>query len=279
MIELPPNLPRAWTDARERAASQDYNLNGVVLDALFELFLHEYAGGESTPAGLTLEYNQDEFLLVVGEEGQPGGMGESLLARFEQMVNAHSEFGRWFQTGAVKSGASARERPGAPVLLAGRWLCHLVGLRHRTVEIFLDLDGAGEGHTLAQVRGMDKVISPGAFDLPCAGHVSGTETPEEALRHELSEELNLALGDLADLRKITEHAAAAHPIAGTHLINPEYCYLYRAKIRPAEFASIRFSDGEVAGLALVNLAEIRAMSARFPERVAGGLSESLVYYE
>ena len=94
------------------------------------------------------------------------------------------------------------------MLLAARWLCHLVGLRHRTVEIFLDLAGVGDGHTLVQVRGMDKVIAPGAFDIPCAGHASGAEFSEEALRHELGDELNLALEDLEDLRLIAEHAAA-----------------------------------------------------------------------
>jgi isopentenyldiphosphate isomerase len=125
---------------------------------------------------------------------------------------------------------------------------------------------------------MDKVIAPGAFDIPCAGHVSGAESPEEALRHELGDELGLAFDDLDGLRLIAEHAAPAHPLPGTFLINPEYCYLYRAQIKPAALRSIRFRDGEVAGLALVNLDEMRALARRFPERVASGLSESLLYF-
>ena len=49
---------------------------------------------------------------------------------------------------------------------------------------------------------MDNYETPGTFDLPCAGHVSGVDSAEETLAKELGEEVNLALDDLEDLRLV-----------------------------------------------------------------------------
>lgn len=255
------------------------------------LYQDVLAGKETHPATLTREYGREEFLLVVGAGGEPVGSEAGLLEQFLAANYAHSQSLDWFQVGALRSEeflpysgetgnslTSTDERPGEPVLLAARWLCHLVGLRHRTVEIFLDLPGVEEGHTLVQVRGMDKIEAPGAFDIPCAGHVSESETAFEALGKELGEELNLTIADLNGLRLVSRYLSPARISKKTILLNEEYRYLYRAYIQPASVPRIRFSDGEVAGLALMNFNELCRLAQRYPERIASGLGDAFQYY-
>jgi isopentenyldiphosphate isomerase len=284
-----PEVSPGWEGLRQAAASAGRVLTMELLEQAWALFCQVAAGNETAPAQLTREYGRQEYLLVVGADGEPGGGGAALVQRFSVHCAAHSQFGLWFQLAGLRLEEDLSPRAGEnadgadeaisePVLLAARWLCHLVGLRHRTVEIFLDLPGVGQGLTLVQVRGMDKVEAPGAFDIPCAGHASETETTAEALRHELSEELNLAPEDLDGLRLVARYVSPARSSASTILLNEEYRYLFRARIKPGAAGRIAFRDGEVAGLALVNFAEMTRLALRFPERIASGLGDALGYY-
>jgi 8-oxo-dGTP pyrophosphatase MutT (NUDIX family) len=269
MNETEAGLPQAWLDLRRLAARSDRVLNEEVYRAAWGVFLSLYAAGEATPGAWTREYTRAEieYLLVVGGLGQPAGLGQGLHAAYDRAVNAYSEFGNWFKPAVLD---------GEPVLLAARWLCHLAGLRHATVEIFIDPPGL-DGFTLAQLRGLDKVDMPGALDLPCAGHVDGLDTIEESLRKELGEELNLSPEDLEDLRVVARYTGLARDPARLFL-NEEYCVLYRARLKTTSAARIRFSDGEVAGLGVFSVAELRELVRRFPERAARGLADSLPYY-
>ena len=271
-------LPHQWIDLRERIASAGHVLNEEVFTGICRLFIETYASRKDTPAAVTREYGKEEYLLVVGEGGQPYEVEDNLLALYQAIHNAHSDFSGWFQVGALRDAdAAAGEIPGAPILLAARWLCHLVGLRHRTVEIFIDPPGL-DGHTLVQVRGMDKVLAPGAFDIPCAGHVSGADGVQESLGKELVEELNLGFENLEDLALVARYASRAHAYPENNLVNVEYCSLYRAQLKTQAVPCIRFSDGEVAALAVFNINELKELAQRFPERVASGLAESLEFY-
>jgi isopentenyldiphosphate isomerase len=272
----PDLLPPTWAALRNEIAAAGRVLTPPIFEQILRVHQELYADGKNSPSSVTREYAKEEYLLIVGAEGQACGGEAALHARFNQVVNAYSDMGSWFQVGALRE---STETPGEPVLLVARWLCHLVGLRHRTVEIFLDLPGVEEGHTLVQVRGMDKIEAPGAFDIPCAGHASDTETAEEALRKELGEELNLTPEDLDDLHLITRYLSPARSVLGSILLNEEYRFLYRARIQPAAVPHIRFRDGEVAGLALFNFAELCELAQRYPERIASGLGDALGYYK
>jgi isopentenyldiphosphate isomerase len=283
MLSSTPPIPSAWQALRDAVRVSGRSLSIELFTQILELFQDLVVSRHETPGSLTREYGREEFLLVVGLDGQASGVGPVLVERFQRAQNAHSQLGDWFAVGALRSESSgelagADEQPGEPVLLVGRWLCHLVGLRHRTVEIFLDLPGVETGHTLVQVRGMDKVEAPGAFDIPCAGHASACETAAEALRHELNEELNLTPEDLDGLHLVARYVSPARAEAQTVLLNEEYRYLYRARIQPGAVPSIAFKDGEVAGLALFNFAELTRLAQRFPERIASGLGDALGYY-
>jgi isopentenyldiphosphate isomerase len=259
-----------WESLYQETVQAERVLTRQVYDRAFQLFLKQYAAGEGSPGEWTREYGRDEFLLAVDPHGKAVLPSAELLEDFRQAVRQYPGFARWFQEGALREWDAA-----TPVLLAARWLCHLAGLRHGTVEIFLDPPGL-ETFTLIQIRGMDKVEAPGAFDLPCAGHVTGTDGPEEALRKELGEELNLSLEDLEEIRLVTQFAGEGQD-AGL-LRNSEFRTLYRAKVKAEALPRIRFTDGEVAGLAIISVVEMRELVKRYPERVASGMIDSIAFY-
>jgi len=196
-----------------------------------------------------------------------------MLSQWRETAQEHPGFARWLSEAVLAD--------GTPVLLAARWLCHLVGLCHATVEIFIDPPGL-PGHTLVQVRGMEKFEAPGAWDIPCAGHISGTDEEESSLRKELSEELNLALEDLYNLRLTGRYVSISAPMHGAGKngkINNEYRVLYQAALKPEAAVKIRFADGEVAGLAVFAVPELRMLVQSSPERVASGLSGAMDFYQ
>jgi hypothetical protein len=164
-------LPAIWQMVRLSVAEAGYVLDLNVYERLRSLFIQTYASGDGSQlAAITREFLQDEYLLVVDAAGQPVLPEQSIVADFEVMLQAHPSFSVWFQMDTVAEGPGSSK----PVLLVARWLCHLSGLRHVTVELFLDLPDR-PGATLVQIRGLAKSESPGDFDLPCAGHIIPTQ--------------------------------------------------------------------------------------------------------
>lgn len=264
------DLPPAWQEIRREVRAADHTLTPAVFERICQAFLHTYASGKETPAALTRgEYDKEEFLLVLDEHGHAAHLPSGTMERFRQTAERHPVFGQWFQAVPFPEGGR--------VLLAARWLCHLTGLLHGTVEIFIDPPDR-PGFTLVQVRGMDKVEAPGAFDIPCAGHVSGLDQADEALGKELAEELDLFTNNLSDIRLISRYNSISADDQGW-AVNNEHRILYRANLKKEAVAGIRFADGEVAGLGMINVAELRRLVQQYPERIATGLSDSIGYYE
>ncbi len=265
-------LPGLWATLRDEVEGANRKLSRGVYDKAREVFQAYYATGKETPEMLIREYAHEEFLLVVDVDGKPSLPARGVLDDYHKMVRSHPAFARWFREEVLLEG----EYSGARVLLAARWLCHLIGLRHKTVEIFLDPPDM-PGHTMVQVRGMEKFQSPGAFDIPCAGHVDGVDGDEESLRKELEQEINLTLDDLEDLRLLERYNSFGEDEPGR--ANYEHRVLYRARLKPGAMNKIRFADGEVAGMSVFSVAELREMVRKYPERVAAGLGEAMGYYE
>lgn len=265
-------LPVAWQKLRDTVEMENRALSRTVFEQARQVFLSDYASGRQTPASLTREYEKEEYLLVLDRDGFPSRPDRSALEKYRDTVRRYPTFQRWFQEEVQREGAFA----GAPVLLTARWLCHLVGLRHGTVEIFLDPPDR-KGHTLVQVRGVEKYEAPGAFDIPCAGHIDGTDTREESLQKELIEELNLTLEDLDGLILVEQYNSFADQEDGPSL-NYEHRVLYRARLKPEAEERIQFTDGEVAGLVIFSVAELRELVRRYPDRVASGLADAIGMY-
>jgi len=264
-------LPVQWQSLRNLAEADGCLLSDAVFEQAQALFLDQYQTGRRSPEALTREYLQEEFLLVVDEEGEAPGISENILKRYRAVTGEHPEFSKWF-----REPYRPAESAGARVLFAARWLCHLIGLRHRTVEIFIDPPHL-EGHTFAQVRSLEKFEAPGAFDIPCAGHISGFDGIEKSVEKELAEELGLSLDDLGEFRLLKLYNS--YNGGGENCnANHEFRVLFRARLKPDAYERIRFEDGEVAALAVFSVTQLKELASRFPERIASGLSDALVFY-
>lgn len=172
------------------------------------------------------------------------------------------------------------QRGEATGVIAPRWLCHLMGLCHRTVHLVLRTP---QDLLVLQVRS-GKVDWPGLLDLSVTGHVRAGLSWDEAMRAEALEELGLDLS-AADVLIASSFARVGEPYARCEAdsINPpvHICHVtqvFSATLTPAGLAGLRFADGEVDALYLCSLAEaVRLMTAE-PHRVAPGLAQSLPRY-
>lgn len=166
-------------------------------------------------------------------------------------------------------------------MVAPRWLCHLLGLCHRTVHLALRTP---QGLLVLQMRSQRVRNWPGALDLAVTGHVRAGLDWQQALRQEALEELGLDVdpaagclsppGPLPITRYCRQQTDSENP--------PEHvCHvtqLYAAELTVAGLASLRFADGEVSALYLCRAAEAARLVAVEPPRVAPGLVQSLPHY-
>lgn len=249
---------------RVRRAVQDQGrvVNDVVLAELRELRARPALDGRLTH--LSPEYGRAEQLLVVDESGSPApvphglGVGESL------------------RTGGQVGPAGWVQPIGQSGVLAARWLCHLVGLRHRTVELFLDHPDH-PAYTLVQIRSVGKAHYPGCMDIPAAGHISGMERPDDALLAETSQELGLDERYLRLVRPIGSYESV-DVSPEQELVDAEFRAVYAARLTAEGLLCARFTDGEVAALAVCEVGELEALMRVFPDRVASGLRDSWPLY-
>ena len=266
---LAPRLPTSVQRLRSMTDKADHVLDLTTYEQVGRLF-DACITKPSLQAELRTivpEHGDREFLLSVDQKGLPVFPSADLLADFDKRVAEHPDFGDWFQQDQIDN---------RPVLLAARWLCHLAGLRHRTIQLFLDHPTA-EGYTLLQVRGLNKTETPGCFDMPCAGHVTGLQSVEDALLEELAQELGLDRCDISPPQSLGSYeyrGAINDPV----LYNVEYRALHRSRLRPGALSRIRFVDHEVAGLTLFAVSEVQALLEAAPDRVASGLSASWSLY-
>lgn len=170
--------------------------------------------------------------------------------------------------------------PGGEItgVVAPRWLCHLLGLCHRTVHLVLRTP---QGFLVLQQRSRRVRNWPGFLDLAVTGHVRAGLNWTEALGQEAAEELGLDVAAAAGLLA----PPGVQPVARycrrqTDSENPpeHVCHVtqvYAATLTPTGLASLRFADGEVDGVYLCSVAEAARLAAEEPQRVAPGLVQSL----
>jgi len=215
------------------------------------------------------EYGQTEFLLNVDPEGAPVHLSVTALSGWRQAEERDVDPSTWLQEARL---------PGEdkPVWLVARWLAHWVGLRHRTVHLFMDHPTL-DGHTYVQLRGFGKAEATGTFDLPVAGHVSGLEAPEEALWHELQEELHLGPQDVEELQALGSYDdSALHWKLDRR--NVENRLIYRCRLRAASMGKIESVAPEVAAICTFPIGELQELVSKHGARVAPGLKEALPVY-
>lgn len=167
-------------------------------------------------------------------------------------------------------------------LVVPRWLCHLLGLCHRTVHLVLRTP---QNWLALQVRG-HQVDWPGRLDLSVTGHVRAGLSWQQAIYQEAQEELGLDLSPQAKMLT----AAGLHPVGVPYRrceadsLNPpvHICHVtqvFTATLTPAGLAALSFADGEVEGLYLCSETEVHRLLTEAPERIAPGLAQSWPVYQ
>lgn len=157
-------------------------------------------------------------------------------------------------------------------ITAPRWLCHLLGLRHRAVHVLLWVPN---GLAVLQVRSPHKAYWPGLIDISVGGHVRAGQSYLEAAWDEMEEELGVAPPLLAPpgLTPVGEPQPDDEPDSrqSPWLCNRQFNQLYAARLTAEGLASVRFRDGEVCALYLCPSHEIDRLI------VTGGVAPGLAH--
>ena len=164
---------------------------------------------------------------------------------------------------------------------APRWLCHLLGLCHRTVHLALLTP---QDWLVLQVRS-PRVDWPGLIDLSVTGHVRAGLSWQEAMRCEAAEELGVDLDPAAGMVEPPGVVAIGQPYHRSEAdsLNPpvHICHVtqvFAATLTPTGLSGLHFSDGEVVGLYLASFDEVNRMVEETPDRLAPGLVQSWPHY-
>jgi isopentenyldiphosphate isomerase len=207
------------------------------------------------------EYGEKEFFLCTNQKGEPVSVRKDILEDFHITASKFPTYQLWFHEGQLPD--------KQPTLLIARWLCHLVGFRHRVVHLFISHPELGD-HTLIQIRALDKAESPGCFDLPAAGHTTGTDTIEESLHKELMEELGVRVDALKDFAQL-----GSYNYSGPSTYhNVEFRTVFFGRLNSEDWLRINADSNEVAALVSLPIYKLEEMIVDFPERVASGLKAS-----
>ena len=257
------------TQLRRLVRSTDFCLTDGAFEETQRLFFlcRQDPKASEELRGRTPEYGRAEYFLNADGDGSVVASSQDAVSNYAETCRVDDSFAGWLQ-----------EVLGEPPRLGiARWLAHLVGFRHRSVQLFLD-DPVLEEATYLQVRSFDKYDSPGCFDMPVAGHVQGATPLLQSLADELGEELGLDLErDVEGLRLLGGYDHLVTPRRPEYL-DVEYATVYRGSLAADAFRRVRFPDGEVAAIALFRLSELRTLLRDCPGRVAPGLAGSFRLY-
>lgn len=247
-----------------------YELDHRCYQTIRKLFVDRFAARSEELGKYTAELEKPEFLACVDNKGATLATHSDIVDDFLNTLEHYPAFGQWFRD--AETGKN-----GARVLLVSRWLCHLVGFRHLSVHLFIDLSNS-EDLTLVQVRSAKKAKSPGCFDLPVSGHRANQDSIEKTLATELKEEAGFQVSDLGRLAAIGEYEFSAES-SSTDFPDNEYRVVYRCHLKEDKrLHSLRIEEGEVAAISIFSISELRLMMATFPERMASGLTASFRFY-
>lgn len=162
-----------------------------------------------------------------------------------------------------------------PEVLAPRWLCHLLGLRHACSHVILRWDSPHLGSVLVcQVRSWDKPDFPGHVDVSVGGHVVGAAGTAATAEIEMQQELGLSRDDLVEGALDTVGGYACDITEPQrHFYDAEWRDVYVGRLKTLE--SVRFVDGEVTAVTLCPVSQARQLLAQEALPVANGLTGSL----
>ena len=162
-----------------------------------------------------------------------------------------------------------------PQRRAPRWLCHLLGLRHRCALVLLRWQSRNLGNVFVfQVRSWDKFDSPGHLDISVGGHVIGETTSEVAAFQEMQEEFGVDEAGLKDGKLVFVGGYESYDKrAEDSFFNAEWRDVYMGEL--TDLNVIKFEDKEVVGLYLCPESEARNLLTQGFIPIASALEYSL----
>ena len=172
----------------------------------------------------------------------------------------------------VNSGGTPRD------LHAPRWLCHLLGLRHKCAHVMVRWTTPGLGRLLVlQVRSWSKSDAPGHVDISVGGHVVGKTESEQIAYSEMEEELGITPHDLVGGKLLRRDGYHNKPDErpSENFYNVEWRDIYLADLIPSRIDNLRFSDEEVVGLYLCPELEARNLFGQKQVPIASALRQYL----
>lgn len=167
-------------------------------------------------------------------------------------------------------------------LTATRWLCHLLGLRHRSIHVILQWQSPRMGNVfIFQIRSWQKIDFPGCIDISVGGHVTmndKTISVIDSAYRELSEELGLDKNNLTDKQLVFRAGYESYDEdKGKNFHNAEWRDVYLGRLNTNEFDKLKFVDKEVVGLYLCPETEAEGLLSQTLIPVASALKLSLPY--
>ncbi len=163
---------------------------------------------------------------------------------------------------------------------APRWLCHLLGLRHRCAHVLLRWKSPTLGSLLIlQIRDWKKTDSPGHLDISVGGHVRGNESCEGTAYEEMEQELGITKQEIKYGRLIRVGGYASYnKRPEDSFYNAEWREVYTAELVPEGIKKLRFQDKEVVGLYLCPESGAEALLKQNIIPIASALGLSLPIY-
>ena len=210
------------------------------------------------------------------------------LNRGERLTQADADnLAKTWESAVSQTGADRTEQyavcfaDGTPTgTLAPRWLCHLVGLRHRAVEIGFVTES---GLIALQRRSITKSDWPDALDMAVAGHIVENDGFLVGAWREIEEEIGLGQARMdewlveGDLLPLGEpyFSLDIDPNRVPPRYNAEVRQIYVGTLTGAALSAIRFTDGEAGGLLLVPPEVAWRLLAAPDENIASGMRYTL----
>ena len=160
-------------------------------------------------------------------------------------------------------------------LTAPRWLCHVLGLRHRSVHVLLCWYSPALGRVFVlQVRSWSKEMMAGQLDISVGGHVTAGASVTETAYAEMDEELGLGRQHLQG-GELTYCKGYESKTEADDYCDLEWCEVYSGELATQGLERIHFKDGEVVGLYLCPQEEARNLLEQKIMPIASGLAHSL----
>lgn len=145
-------------------------------------------------------------------------------------------------------------------LTAPRWLCHLLGLRHRCSHVLITTNHPKLGRLfLLQVRSWDKADSPGHLDISAAGHALAGASGDTTASEELFEELGLRPANLCEGLRVVCGYAHEECRPKDEFYNCEWRDVYLGTMLADAMGQLQTTDGEVAALMFCPETEILSL--------------------